>query len=232
MSYVMPQWCIQNPFRFNKQFIFSIFITIKLISHYLDKQILICSLTLKSQSIWRTWGRIASPICGNTGIESRMWRSDTGYGVSIERSAVNLGVVFIKDVVVDGIPALFSTGQGDFSLRCNDWVCWRCWQSRSLGRCWTHRRGLKSYILSWSLSHGSRIRPFQIRNLFLISTFWKIQWGMSFFLGFLKTFFGCEKSIARSRLNQNKKYTHFGHFALSNTKKKKNRCGAFSRRAR
>ena len=39
-------------------------------------------------------------------------------------------------------------------------------------------------------------------------------------LFFLKPFFGCEKSIARSRLNQNKKYTHFGHFALSNTKKK------------
>ena len=36
-----------------------------------------------------------------------------------------------------------------------------------------------------------------------------------------KPFFGCEKSIARSRLNQNKKYTHFGHFALSNTKKNK-----------
>ena len=77
------------------------------------------------------------------------------------------------------------------------------------------------------------LRPFQIRNLFLISTFWKIQWGMWFLFFFLfKPFFGCEKSIARSRLNQNKKYTHFGHLALSNTKKKKNRCGAFSRRAR
>ena len=35
-----------------------------------------------------------------------------------------------------------------------------------------------------------------------------------------KPFFGCEKSIARSRLNQNKKYTNISHFALSNTKKK------------
>ena len=40
-----------------------------------------------------------------------------------------------------------------------------------------------------------------------------------FFFPFFKPFFGCEKSIARSRLNQIKKYTHFGHFALSNTKK-------------
>ena len=41
-----------------------------------------------------------------------------------------------------------------------------------------------------------------------------------FFEFFLKPFLGCEKSIARSRLNQSKKYTHFGHFALSNTIKK------------
>ena len=41
-------------------------------------------------------------------------------------------------------------------------------------------------------------------------------WGF-----FLKPFFGYEKSIARSRLNRNKKYIHFGHFALSNTIKKK-----------
>ena len=33
-------------------------------------------------------------------------------------------------------------------------------------------------------------------------------------------------SIARSRLNQNKKYTHFGHFALSNTKKKEKKIDA------
>ena len=42
-----------------------------------------------------------------------------------------------------------------------------------------------------------------------------------FFFLLFKPFFGYEKSIARSRLNQNIFYNHFGHFALSNTKKKK-----------
>ena len=49
---------------------------------------------------------------------------------------------------------------------------------------------------------------------------------MRVFFFLFKPFFGCEKSIARSRLNQNIFYTHFGHFALSNTKKKKKKIDA------